>query len=141
MICSSLSLTLVLLSHISTLLYSSVTDQEKRASSRGEGGLVRRYSSFNLLETRDNDHIIEVARKFLSTACPELLTIFDNHYDEGSSRDRLVKIGRNINATLRYSEEDINREENCAGKSAFVLFLSCDFSVFNMKCRQVDYFT
>jgi len=25
-----------------------------------------------------------------------------------------VKIGRNINATLRYSEEDINREENCA---------------------------
>ena len=108
MVCSSL-LTLVL----SPLLYSSVTDQENRASSGGRG-LVKRYSSFNLLESRDNDDLVEIAKKFLSTACPELLTILDNHYDEGSSRDRLVKIGRNINATLRYSEEDINREENCA---------------------------
>ena len=79
---------------------ASVTDQEKLHGGGG-GDLVRRYSSFNLESVEHNEDIIQVAKKFLSTACPELLTILENHYDEGSARDRLVKIGRNINATLR----------------------------------------
>ena len=83
---------------------SSVTDQEEHhhAVSGRAGGLPRRFSSFNLSsESDDNEAIIAVAKKFLTAACPELLTVLENHYDEGSARDRLIKIGRNINATLR----------------------------------------
>lgn len=83
---------------------SSVTDQEEHhhAASGRAGDLPRRFSSFNLSsESDDNEAIIAVAKKFLTAACPELLTVLENHYDEGSARDRLIKIGRNINATLR----------------------------------------
>ena len=81
---------------------ASVTDQERHHSSSRRGGLARRYSSFNLSSTSsDNDLIIAVAKNFLSTTCPELLTILENHYDEKRAHDRLVKIGRNVNATLR----------------------------------------
>lgn len=84
---------------------ASVIDQERNypSSSAGRAGLSRRYSSFNLSSESDNEPIIEVAKNFLSTACPELLTILESHYDQKSARDRLVKIGRNINATLRES--------------------------------------
>ena len=40
----------------------------------------------------------------MSSTCPELLTVFESHYDQNSANDRLVKIGRNINATLRYDK-------------------------------------
>ena len=82
---------------------SSVTDQEEHHHASGRAGdLPRRFSSFNLSsESDDNEAIIAVAKKFLTAACPELLTVLENHYDEGSARDRLIKIGRNINATLR----------------------------------------
>lgn len=80
------------------LAVASVTDQEERHHREAP----RRYSSFNLESTSDdNAPIIEVAKTFLSTACPELLALLDAHYDQASSRDRLVKIGRNVNATLR----------------------------------------
>lgn len=52
-----------------------------------------------------------MAKDFLTTACPELLTILESHYDEKSANDRLVKIGRNINATLRYGQEALARKE------------------------------
>ncbi|KAL7531680.1 hypothetical protein ACHAXR_004172, partial [Thalassiosira sp. AJA248-18] len=88
---------------------ASITDQEKTRS--GGGGLPRRYSHFDLTSaSSDNDPIIEAAKNFLSKECPELLTILENHYDQASARDRLVKIGRNVNATLRYSNEAIERK-------------------------------
>lgn len=98
---------------------ASVTDQERHHSSSRRGGLARRYSSFNLSSTSsDNDLIIAVAKNFLSTTCPELLTILENHYDEKSAHDRLVKIGRNVNATLRYGQEAIERKNR--GESALM---------------------
>mmetsp|Transcript_1325 Transcript_1325/g.2850 ORF Transcript_1325/g.2850 Transcript_1325/m.2850 type:complete len:655 (-) Transcript_1325:174-2138(-) len=99
---------------------ASVSDQERhhnRSSSPRRGGLARRYSTFDLGSTSgDNEPIAEAARKFLSSACPELLAILENHYDEGSARDRLVKIGRSINATLRYGQATIERKNR--GESA-----------------------
>lgn len=92
---------------------SSVDDAERRHFNGGgtttEGGArtIRRFSfTFNLNSTSsDNDSIINVARTFLSKACPVLLAVLDTHMDSNSSKDRFVKIGRNVNATLRYGEE------------------------------------
>ena len=88
-----------------TAATASVTDQEKAhtgSSAARRGGLARRFSTFNLDSTSDdNDAIIAVAKNFLAKACPELLAILEGHHDEISARDRLVKIGRNVNATLR----------------------------------------
>lgn len=93
-----------------TAATASITDQEK-THSNGRPGMTRRYSSFDLQSTSaDNEKIIAVAKNFLSTACPELLTILESHYDTKSASDRLVKIGRNINATLRYGQEVIERK-------------------------------
>eukprot|EP00571_Detonula_confervacea_P012771 CAMPEP_0172300094 /NCGR_PEP_ID=MMETSP1058-20130122/2273_1 /TAXON_ID=83371 /ORGANISM="Detonula confervacea, Strain CCMP 353" /LENGTH=629 /DNA_ID=CAMNT_0013009785 /DNA_START=6 /DNA_END=1895 /DNA_ORIENTATION=+ len=76
-------------------------------------------SSFNLSSaSSDNEQIIAVAKKFLSTACPELLPVLENHYDQASAHDRLVKIGRNVIATLRYGQEAIERKGR--GESAMM---------------------
>ena len=99
---------------------NSVVDQEKHYSSsttnnnRREGGrqLTRRYSSFDLNSTTHNVNVIKVAKSFLSTSCPELLSILESHYDQDSSNDRLIKIGRSVNATLRYNHDVIERYEN-----------------------------
>ena len=86
---------------------TSVSDQEERHHRGGAAGQPssiprRRYSSFNLNSTSDdNDPIVEVAKAFLVATCPDLLTILDAHYDQASARDRFIKIGRSVNATLR----------------------------------------
>lgn len=85
---------------------TSVSDQEERhhRDAAGQQSSIprRRYSSFNLNSTSDdNDPIVEVAKAFLVATCPDLLTILDAHYDQASARDRFIKIGRSVNATLR----------------------------------------
>jgi predicted aldo/keto reductase-like oxidoreductase len=96
---------------------NSVVDQEKHYSSSSSSannrreGLTRRYSSFDLSTPTHNENVINVAKAFLSTSCPELLTILESHPDQKSAQDRLIKIGRNINATLRYSYEAVERAE------------------------------
>lgn len=93
----------------------SVVDQEEKhhysssTSTNSREGLTRRYSSFDLGGTIHNESVINVAKSFLSTSCPELLTILESHHDQKSAQDRLVKIGRNVNATLRYNHEVIER--------------------------------
>jgi len=98
---------------------NSVVDQEKHysatssfsATNNRREGLTRRYSSFDLSTTTHNENVINVAKSFLSTSCPELLAVLESHPDHKSAQDRLVKIGRNINATLRYSHEVAERAE------------------------------
>ena len=99
-----------------TAAVNSVVDQEKLYSSTANrrDGLARRYSSFNLSTTTHNENVINVAKSFLSTSCPELLTILESFPDQKSAQDRLIKIGRNINATLRYSHEALERSESGA---------------------------
>eukprot|EP00581_Thalassiosira_minuscula_P012620 CAMPEP_0183732296 /NCGR_PEP_ID=MMETSP0737-20130205/38101_1 /TAXON_ID=385413 /ORGANISM="Thalassiosira miniscula, Strain CCMP1093" /LENGTH=654 /DNA_ID=CAMNT_0025965273 /DNA_START=28 /DNA_END=1992 /DNA_ORIENTATION=+ len=100
---------------------TSVSDEETRQQKQKQrgGGLVRRYSSFDLSSTSgDNEPILAAAKKFLTTACPELLTILENHPDDISARDRLVKIGRNLNASLRYGQEATERKNR--GESALM---------------------
>jgi hypothetical protein len=87
---------------------ASVSTQEDRhhraAAAAGRSLPVprRRYSSFNLDATSDdNDPIVDVARAFLAASYPDLLTTLDGHYDQNSARDRLIKIGRSVNASLR----------------------------------------
>ena len=87
----------------------SSVDNAERRHFNGVGGIAaggRRFSStFNLNSTSsDNDSITNVARSFLAKACPTLLAVLDTHADSNSSKDRLVKIGRSVNATLRYGE-------------------------------------
>jgi hypothetical protein len=87
----------------------SSVDNAERRHFNGVGGITaggRRFSStFNLNSTSsDNDSITNVARSFLAKACPTLLAVLDTHADSNSSKDRLVKIGRSVNATLRYGE-------------------------------------
>ena len=48
----------------------------------------------------NNDIAIETAKNFLTTSCPDFLTIIQTHKDQKSSNDRLVKMGRLIAATL-----------------------------------------
>jgi len=48
----------------------------------------------------NNDIAIETAKNFLTTSCPDFLTIIQTHKDQKSSNDRLVKIGRLIAATI-----------------------------------------
>eukprot|EP00985_Skeletonema_marinoi_P006190 scaffold2689_cov70-Skeletonema_marinoi.AAC.13 len=96
---------------------SSVVDQEKHYSSSSStdnrrAGFARRYSSFDLSTTTHNENVINVAKAFLSTSCLELLIILESHSDQKSAQDRLIKIGRNINATLRYSHEATERFES-----------------------------
>jgi hypothetical protein len=50
----------------------------------------------------NNDEMKEVATTFLSLVCPELIEVLNQHDDGISASDRLVKVGRNIVATLRY---------------------------------------
>ena len=90
-----------------TAAASSLTDQEK-----ARGGLARRYSKFDLTsKSGDNDPVIAAAKDFLASACPELLAVLEAHGDQDGARDRLVKIGRNLNATLRYGQEVLERKE------------------------------
>ena len=96
-----------------TAAVASVSDQEdrhqhhpdvahRRSPPSSSSTPPRRYSSFNLDSTSDdNQPIMEVARAFLVATCPELLTVLDGHHDQNSARDRLVKVGRCVNATLR----------------------------------------
>lgn len=72
---------------------------------------MRRFSTFDLGSTKDNDQIVSVAKTFLSSACPELLTALESHCDEKSAHDRLVKIGRSVNATMRFTTEVTERKE------------------------------
>mmetsp|Transcript_18676 Transcript_18676/g.37087 ORF Transcript_18676/g.37087 Transcript_18676/m.37087 type:complete len:640 (-) Transcript_18676:54-1973(-) len=100
---------------------SSLTDHEHTAPKR----LEKKFSSFDLTEkSDDNDKIVEVAKSFLAKTCPNLLTVLASHPDKKSSRDRLVKIGRNANATLRYGEEVVARKKR--GESALMGIWSAD---------------
>ena len=70
---------------------------------------VKLYGSFDLGSSSpscgpDDDAIIDVARSFLAGACPALLDVLEKDGDGGGgddARDRLLKVGRNLNATLR----------------------------------------
>lgn len=110
-----------------TAATASVSDQERQKENLKDrrGSLSRRYSSFDLgCTSGDNESIIEVAKNFLATACPELLDILKDHEGDKSARDRLVKIGRSINATLRYGQESIERKNR--GESALMDIWSPD---------------
>lgn len=52
----------------------------------------------------DTEKMVQVARTFLSSASPEFLSVLDQHDDQASATDRLVKAGRNVTSTLRYAE-------------------------------------
>ena len=91
--------------------YNSSSSSSSNAADRRKG-FSRRYSSFDLGSTTHNENVINVAKSFLSTSCPELLTILAEEPDQRSAQDRLIKIGRNINATLRYSHEVIDRGDD-----------------------------
>jgi len=66
---------------------------------------ICKYSALDLNPaSEDNEQIIIVAKNFLSSTCPQLLKVLESHSDQKSSNDRLIKIGRNINATLRYGK-------------------------------------
>lgn len=57
-----------------------------------------RFSTFDLSDRScDNGSIVAVATDFLAKFCPELLEILTRNDD----RDRLVKIGRNVCASLQ----------------------------------------
>lgn len=103
---------------------ASVSKQEDRhhraAAAAGRSLPVprRRYSSFNLDATSDdNEPIVEVARAFLAATFPDLVSILDGHYDQNSARDRLIKIGRSLNASLR----------------EFMYIISCSFRLLRIK--------
>jgi hypothetical protein len=64
-----------------------------------------KYPSLDLSPTStDNEPIISIAKNFLSSTCPKLLDVLNSHPDQTSSTDRLIKIGRNIHATLFYGQ-------------------------------------
>lgn len=48
----------------------------------------------------DTEKMVKVARAFLRSACPALLTSLEEHHDSKSSTDRLVKVGRNVSSTV-----------------------------------------
>jgi hypothetical protein len=84
---------------------SLLAAQEAFASVAASPSSNCKYSSLDLNPTsEDNAQIISVAKNFLSSTCPHLLEVLDSHPDQSSSSDRLIKIGRNINATLRYGK-------------------------------------
>lgn len=84
-----------------------------------------KYTALDLNPTsEDNEQIITVAKTFLSNTCPQLLEVLDSHPDRKSSNDRLVKIGRNINATLRYGKEK-QRDEDVTNASLDRLVKEC----------------
>ncbi|KAL3776236.1 hypothetical protein HJC23_011733 [Cyclotella cryptica] len=90
---------------------SSLLAAEEAFATVASSNPTGKYSTFDLNPTsEDNDAIVNVAKNFLSSTCPELLEVLDSHYDSKSARDRLVKIGRNVNATLRYSRQVIERK-------------------------------
>ena len=106
---------------IYTAAANSIIDQEHRRSFRRDV-LTRRYSSFDLVSSKDNDDVIAVAKSFLSTACPELLDVLDSHYDQIGACDRLVKIGRNVIATMRYGHEVAERKKRGGSASMEIVW-------------------
>ena len=52
----------------------------------------------------------KVAKDFLSSTCPAFLTALDGHYDQKSASDRLIKVGRNITATINYADAISGRD-------------------------------
>lgn len=66
--------------------------------------------------TDEAEKCIQIARSFLDKTCQELLATLDNSKD---SNDRLIKIGRNIQATLTFAnattDDKNNREEKAVG--------------------------
>jgi len=60
-----------------------------------------------------NDELMKkVAEDFLSkpTTCPGFLAAIREHYDQKSSSDRLIKVGRNITATINYADAVSGRD-------------------------------
>eukprot|EP00980_Cylindrotheca_fusiformis_P015231 scaffold4226_cov174-Cylindrotheca_fusiformis.AAC.1 len=55
------------------------------------------------IATSDTEAMKMIARRFLANSAPSLLEVLDKHPDINSTADRLIKIGRNISATMRYA--------------------------------------
>ena len=76
-----------------------------------------KYTELNLTPTSEhNTEIISVANSFLCETCPQLLSALESHPDSKSSQDRLIKIGRNIIATLNYDKA--NKQQKLSTKTS-----------------------
>lgn len=67
-------------------------------------------STGNAVVLEDNERMVRVARDFLVKTCPDLIDALDQHVDQMSSSDRLVKVGRNIMATIAHADAIADRE-------------------------------
>lgn len=69
--------------------------------------------------TADTQAMMMIARRFLSNCAPSLLAVLDKHPDAKSTADRLIKIGRNVSATMRYARRTAPKEEGKTEESVY----------------------